>query len=160
MHVSTALGSVKTRELYPLGFFHHRCFLRVPPRNSTWNGTFQSGYPAAGLFIETGGQRFQAFEIDNRWRGRGWPPRGGVEMDEKGKRGDFVGEELCYAYVKGEQPLDIGGAVQFNLCYSCSKFDSWTIIHRYSFVSCSTRSCARSFQFYHFIRPLNRIESN
>lgn len=45
-------------------------------------------------------------------------PGGGLEMDEKGKRGDFVGEELCYAYVKGEQPLDIGGAVQFNLCYS------------------------------------------
>lgn len=84
VHVSTALGSVKTRELYPLGFFHHRCFLRVPPRNSTWNGTFQSGYPAPGLFIETGGQRFQAFEIDNRWRGRGWPPGVGWKWMKKG----------------------------------------------------------------------------
>lgn len=38
----------------------------------------------SGLFIETGGQRFQAFEIDNRWRGRGWPPGVGWKWMKKG----------------------------------------------------------------------------
>lgn len=84
-----------------------------PRRNSTWNTPrFKVDSRHPRLFIETGGQRFQAFEIDNRWRGAGAALGGGLEMDEKGKRGDFeLGEELCYTrtYAKGEAPsLDTG----------------------------------------------------
>lgn len=77
-------------------------------------------------------------------------------MDEKGKRGDFVGEELCYTYVKGERPLDIGGAVQFNLCYSCLTVGQlFTDIP--SSISCLVRLRSFSFQFLSFSSILSLI---
>lgn len=105
----------------------------LPRRNSTWNTPrFKVDSRHPRLFIETGGQRFQAFEIDNRWRGAGAALGVGLEMDEKGKRGDFEpGEELCYTrtYAKGEAPsLDTGEEFVHGFLILVSKFDSWTII--------------------------------
>lgn len=116
MLVSSALGQ---RALYHPSSILPSPMRLLPRRNSTWNTPrFKVDSRHPRLFIETGGQRFQAFEIDNRWRGAGAALGVGLEMDEKGKRGDFEpGEELCYTrtYAKGEAPsLDTGEGFVFN----------------------------------------------
>lgn len=86
-------------ELYPR-FFHHRCFLRPlsPRRPEIRLGTvrFKVDIPHhPGFLLKLAANASRRLKLITGGVGEA-PREGGLEMDEKGKRGDLVGEELCY----------------------------------------------------------------
>lgn len=159
MLVSIALGSV---ELYPR-FFHHRCFLcpLSPRRPEIRLGTvrFKVDIPHhPGFLLKLAANASRRLKLITGGVGEGGPPGGGVGNGWK-RETRWLGwrRVMLHVYVKGEHsPLDIGGAVQFNLCYSC--FEIWQL-DNYSpiFPSFLVSLHDPSPEFYHLIWPSNRV---